>query len=86
MPITKSAKKRVRQVRTRTERNKKTLLDIKKSLKELNQALEKKDKKKTMELFKNCQKVISIARNKGIFNKSKASRKISALNRKIKAN
>ena len=85
MPITKSAKKRVRQEKTRSSRNKIVSLKVKTSIKELLELISKKDKKKSQELFKICQKHLMKAGNKGILKKRKISRKITSLNKKIKA-
>ena len=64
MPITKSAKKRVRQDKTRFFRNKRISLKFKTSIKDLLESIGKKDKKKSQELFKICQKQLAIAGNK----------------------
>jgi len=85
MPITKSAKKRVRQEKTRSARNKIVSLKFKTSMKKLLACIDKKDKKKSQELFKICQKQLTKVGNKGILKKKKISRKISSLNKKIKA-
>ena len=85
MPITRSAKKRVRQTKTRTARNKAVSLKFKTSIKELLEHITKKDKKKSQELFKVCQKQLAKAENIGIIKKKRISRKISSLNKKIKA-
>ena len=85
MPITKSAKKRVRQEKIRTARNKVVSFKFKASVKELLEYITKKDKKKSQELFKICQKQLANAGNKGILKKKKISRKISSLNKKLKA-
>ena len=45
----------------------------------------KKDKKKSQDLFRICQKQLSKLGNRGILKKKKVSRKISSLNKKIKA-
>ena len=47
MPITKSAKKRVRQDKTRFFRNKRISLKFKTSIKDLLESIGKKDKKKS---------------------------------------
>ena len=73
MPITKSAKKRVRQEKTRSARNKIASLKYKTT------------KKKSQELFIICQKQLAKVGNKGILKKKKISRKISSLNKKLKA-
>ena len=85
MPITKSAKKRVRQEKIRNTRNKIISLNARKKIKKLLEFIAKKDKKKSQELFKICQKELAKVRNKGILKKKKISRKISSLNSKIKA-
>tara|TARA_Y100000590_G_scaffold160822_1_gene184394 strand:- start:3420 stop:3680 length:261 start_codon:yes stop_codon:yes gene_type:complete len=85
MPITRSAKKRVRQEKKRNSRNKAISLDAKKNLNKLLEYISKKDKKKSENLFKICQKLLSKAGNRGILKKKKVSRKISSLNKKIKA-
>ncbi|MBH71288.1 MAG: 30S ribosomal protein S20 [Alphaproteobacteria bacterium MarineAlpha6_Bin6] len=85
MPITKSAKKRVRQVTVRNNRNKAISLNVKNSIKELLESIKKKDKKKSNDLFKICQKQLTRAGNRGIIKKKGVSRKISSLNNKIKA-
>ena len=85
MPITKSAKKRVRQEKTRSLRNKTVSLKFKTSIKELLESISKKDKKKSQEIFKICQKYLAKAGNKGILKRKKISRKIISLNKKIKA-
>ena len=85
MPITKSAKKRVRQVTVRNNRNKAISLNVKNSIKELLESIKKKDKKKSNDLFRICQKQLTSAGNRGIIKKKGVSRKISSLNNKIKA-
>ena len=85
MPITKSAKKRVRQVTVRNNRNKAISLNVKNSIKELLESIKKKNKKKSNDLFKICQKQLTRAGNRGIIKKKGVSRKISSLNNKIKA-
>ena len=85
MPITKSAKKRVRQEKIRKARNKVISLKFKIKVKELLGYIVKKDKKKSQDLFRICQKQLSKLGNRGILKKKKVSRKISSLNKKIKA-
>ena len=85
MPITKSAKKRARQEKIRNARNKAISIKAKKSIKNLLELIVKKDKKKSQELFKICQKLLTRTGNRGILKKKKVSRKISSLNKEIKA-
>ncbi|PPR33736.1 MAG: 30S ribosomal protein S20 [Alphaproteobacteria bacterium MarineAlpha6_Bin4] len=85
MPITKSAKKRVRQEKLRKSRNKLVSLKVKKDIKNFLESLSKKDKKKSNDLLKICQKQLAKAVKQGLLKKTKVSRKISSLNKKIKA-
>ena len=85
MPITKSAKKRARQEKIRNARNKAISIKAKKNIKNLLELIVKKDKKKSQELFKICQKLLTRTGNRGILKKKKVSRKISSLNKEIKA-
>ena len=85
MPITRSAKKRARQEKIRNVRNKTISLKAKKNIKNLLESIVKKDKKKSQELFKICQKLLTRTGNRGILKKKKVSRKISSLNKQIKA-
>ena len=85
MPITKSAKKRARQEKIRNARNKAISIKAKKNIKNLLELIVKKDKKKSQELFKICQKLLTRTGNRGILKKKKVSRKISSLNKAIKA-
>ena len=85
MPITRSAKKRARQEKIRNARNKAISLKAKKKIKNLLEFIVKKDKKKSQELFKICQKQLIKIGNRGILKKKKVSRKISSLNKQIKA-
>ena len=81
MPITKSAKKRARQEKIRNARNKAISIKAKKNIKNLLELIVKKDKKKSQELFKICQKLLTRTGNRGILKKKKVSRKISSLNK-----
>ena len=85
MTITKSAKKRERQEKIRNARNKAISMKAKKNIKTLLEFIVKKDKKKSQELFKICQKQLTKTGNRGILKKKKISRKISSLNKQIKA-
>ena len=71
MPITKSAKKRVRQEKIRNTRNKIISLNARKKIKKLLEFIAKKDKKKSQELFRICQKALAKVGNKGILKNSR---------------
>ena len=85
MPIIASAKKRVRQEKKRSLRNKILSLKLKKKIKNLENLIKNKNKKKSMEIFKITQKIILKLSKKGILHKKNASKKISQLNKKIKS-
>ena len=75
MPITKSAKKRARQEKIRNARNKAISIKAKKNIKNLLELIVKKDKKKSQELFKICQKQLTKVGNKGILKKKRFQEK-----------
>ena len=60
-------------------------LKVKKDIKNFLESLSKKDKKKSNDLLKICQKQLAKAVKQGLLKKTKVSRKISSLNKKIKA-
>ena len=75
MPITKSAKKRVRQEKIRKARNKVISLKFKIKIKELLGYIVKKDKKKSQDLFRICQKQLTKLGNRGILKKKRFQEK-----------
>ena len=75
MPITKSAKKRVRQEKIRKARNKVISLKSKTKIKELLEYIAKKDKKKSQDIFRICQKQLSRLGNRGILKKKRFQEK-----------
>ena len=85
MPIIKSAKKRVRQAKKRSLRNKILTSELKKTIKNLISAVQKKNKEKSLEFFKIAQRNIIKCSKNGIFHKKNASKKISRLNSMIKS-
>ena len=84
MAIIKSAKKRIRQEKKRNISNRILSLKLKRIVKDLNNVIQSKNKKKSIELFKIAQKIIVKCSKKGILHKKNAAKKISNLNRKIK--
>ena len=80
----KSAEKRIRQTKVRTERNryyKTRIKDITRSLKE---ALETKDLSKAQEIMKQINQSFHSYASKGILTKNTAARKVSRLNASVK--
>ena len=84
MAIIKSAKKRIRQAKKRNISNRILSSKLKKIVKDLNKAIQSKNKKKSIELFKIAQKTIVKCSKKGILHKKNAAKKVSILNSKIK--
>jgi len=83
MPITKSAKKAIRQTQKRTAYNKEVKEEIKKAIKHAKKAIES-GSKDIQEKIKTVQKMLDKAAKKGIYHKNTASRKLSRLIKGIK--
>ena len=77
----KSAQKRIRQTKTRTERNRYYKTRIKNMTSE---AIAAKDLNKAQEVFKQINKNFHSYVSKGILTKNTAARKISRLNTSVK--
>ncbi len=84
MPITKSAKKAMRQAATRTERNKGTKTKLKTYMKKV-MVLSKTDIEGAKKMLPEAYSVIDTACKKNLLHKNNASRKKSKLARTIKA-
>lgn len=84
MPIIKSAKKRVRTSEKATARNNRTRKSIRNSIKALQIAIEKSDKKQIPKLMSEAQSAIDQGVKKNILHKNKAARKKAQLSSKVK--
>ncbi len=84
MPNIKSAKKRVKVIATKTARNKSINSSLKTAIKKANLAIDNNSEDK-VEVFRVAVKKIDQASSKGIIHKNTASRKKSALARKLKS-
>ena len=84
MPITKSARKAMRQTAARTERNKGTRTAVKTYMKKV-LTLSKSDSAEAEKVLPKAYKVIDTAAKKNIIHKSNAARKKSSLARAIAA-
>ena len=84
MPNIKSAKKRVKVIATKTARNKSINSSLKTAIKKANLAIDNNSEDK-VEVFRVAGKKIDQASSKGIIHKNTASRKKSALARKLKS-
>ena len=79
MPNTKSAKKRVRQIKKRTLRNKAVKSEVKTWIKKFEAALADGDLENARALFPQVVKKIDMASAKGGFHKNAAARRKSRL-------
>lgn len=75
----KSAKKRIKVIETKTERNKAIRSKVKTAIKKVNVAIDAKDKAAATDALKGAIVEIDKACTKGVFHKKNASRKISRL-------
>lgn len=80
----KSAQKRIRQTKARTERNRYYKTRIKNMTRDLNEAVAAKDISKAQEVFKQINQSFHSYVSKGILAKNTAARKISRLNASVK--
>ncbi|WP_421715791.1 30S ribosomal protein S20 [Arcobacter arenosus] len=81
----KSAEKRARQTKVRTERNRFYKTRIKNVTKDVLSAVEGADKEKANEAMKTANKYIHHCVSKGILKKGTAARKVSRLQTKVNA-
>ena len=80
----KSAEKRIRQTKTRTERNRYYKTRIKNITRSLYEAIDAKELTKAQEVMKQINKTFHSYVSKGILTKNVAARKVSRLNAKLK--
>jgi len=81
----KSAEKRVRQTKVKTERNRFYKTRIKNVTKSVITAIEAADKEKAIEAMKTANKYVHHCVSKGILKKTTAARKVSRLQTKVNA-
>ena len=80
----KSAQKRIRQTKVRTQRNRYYKTRFKNIVRDLKEAIDSKDITKAQECYKIENKEIHKLVSKGILKKNTASRKVSRLNASVK--
>ena len=85
MANTNSAKKRVRQNETRTERNRDRRSRIRSTVKEVETAIDAGDRAAAQAAFKVAEPELMRGVTKGIMEKNTASRKVSRLSARVKA-
>ena len=83
MPILKAAKKYMKVTAKKNTFNKKIKEVLKKAIREVNDAIDAKNKSKAEKLYVNAQKAIDKAMKKGILKKNTAALRKSALVKKI---
>ncbi|AXX86013.1 30S ribosomal protein S20 [Malaciobacter marinus] len=81
----KSAEKRARQTKVRTERNRFYKTRVKNITKDVLSAVEVSDKEKATEAMKTANKYIHHCVSKGVLKKGNAARKVSRLQTKVNA-
>lgn len=81
----KSAEKRARQTRIKTERNRFYKTRLKNVTKDVLAAIEAADKEKALEAMKAANKYVHHCVSKGILKKGNASRRVSRLQVKVNA-
>ena len=85
MANTKSAKKMVRKIATRTEVNKARRSRVRTFIRRVEEAIAGGDKEKANEALRQAQPEIMRAVTKGLIHKNTSSRKVSRLSARIKA-
>ena len=75
----KSAKKRIKVIQTKTERNKAIRSKVKTAIKKVNAAIDANDKEAAVAALQAATIEIDKACSKGVFHKKNASRKVSRL-------
>jgi len=85
MANTKSAKKMVRKIATRTEVNKARRSRMRTHVRKVEEAIEAGDKKAAAEALQAAQPEIMRAAGKGVIHKNTSSRKVSRLSARVKA-
>jgi len=83
MPITKSAKKALRQSIKKRERNLSRKIEIKKTAKEIKKEVKKKDYKSAEKLLPQFYKTVDKAAKVGLIKKNTASRKKSRMTKMV---
>ncbi|MEL7108414.1 MAG: 30S ribosomal protein S20 [Pseudomonadota bacterium] len=85
MANTKSAKKMVRKIATRTEVNKARRSRMRTHVRKVEEAIEAGDKSAAAEALKAAQPEIMRAAGKGVIHKNTSARKVSRLSARVKA-
>ena len=79
----KSAKKRIKVINTKTERNKAIKTKVKTYIKKVEAAVVAKDKEAAVAALANAISTIDKAATKGVYHKNNAARKVSRLSKAV---
>ena len=79
----KSAKKRIKVTKTKTERNKTQKSKIKMFVKKIDQLVKSGNKAEADKILVEATKAIDMAASKGVFHKNTAARKISRMSKAV---
>lgn len=80
-----SAKKRIRQIAKRTERNRSHMSKMRTFIKKVESAIESGDKTAAQSAFKDAQRIIHKTAQHGVVHRNTASRTVSRLSTRVKA-
>ncbi len=83
LPNTKGAKKRVRVIERKTQRNRMIKTRVKTALKKFESALNEGTIEEAKEKYREAAKILDRAATKGVFHKNKSSRKKSQLAKRL---
>lgn len=83
MPVTKTTKRRPRQIERRTAVNSKRILEMRKLIKEANSLLNNKNATEAEKILPKIYKAIDKAAKRGVIKKNSASRRKSRIMKKI---
>ena len=85
MAHTVQAKKRIRQLKKHTDINRRRISRVRTFLRNVERAIESRDQNAAKEAFRAFQPEIMRGVSKGVFGKNTVARKLSRLNKRIKA-
>ncbi|UMZ73065.1 30S ribosomal protein S20 [Natranaerofaba carboxydovora] len=83
MPNTKGAKKRVKVIETKTQRNRMIKSRVKTAIKKFESSLENNNIEEAKENYKKVSEIFDKAVNKGVYHRNKADRQKSKLARRL---
>jgi len=85
MANTASAKKAVRVIERKTETNRRRRTEVRTYIRRVEEAIAAGDQAKAREVLREAESLLMRACNRGIFHKATGARKISRLNKRVKA-